>query len=213
MLSLEMSADELAQRAFAVECGVDIGRLGRAETDALEAVNMALETRRIHHWPLHTDCDTYHLAGIIARAAEWKRAHGIELLVVDHIGLVEVPGTQSANERLSAVSRELKKLAKRLDLAVLAVSQLNRNVEREKRRPMLADLRDSGSIEQDADVCIFLHVDADQDPQPVKPIDIGLLKHRYGQKGWLIRAGESLFEFNGPLQQIREISPYDDHPL
>jgi replicative DNA helicase len=118
---------------------------------------------------------------------------------VDHIGLVEAEGG-TANERLGLVSRSLKKLAKRLEIPIIACSQLNRRSAVENRKPQLADLRDSGNIEQDADVAIFLHSDDESENGPTR-IEIGVLKSRYGRKGWLPQR----FEFDGRTQRFCEV--------
>jgi len=152
--------------------------------------------------PIHLDTDTYTLGGIVARLAEWKNQHGIKLGIVDHLGLIEGGDSKSRNDWLGQVSRRLKKAAKQLNMPILAISQLNRQVEQTKRRPVLADLRDSGNIEQDADACIFLHVEANtEDGANGSPIEIGLLKNRMGRKGWL----SERFAFDGRSQQLREV--------
>jgi replicative DNA helicase len=196
VISLELSAEEIGQRLLSHVAPVSLSDLMRGRR--LGPIN----DHGMGSWPLYVDCDTYSLAGIASRAAEWHRKHGLRLLIVDHIGLVEHPAS-SANERLGEVMRTLKKAARRLGLAVIAVSQLNREAEREKRRPVLADLRDSGSIEQDADVVLGLHVRADAEAEIRKPIEIGILKGRYSARGWM---DPNRFELRGDIQTIVEIA-------
>lgn len=196
IISLELSAEEIGQRFLSHVAQVPL-------SDLMRGRNLGpIDDRGMSGWPFLADCDTYSLAGIASRAAEWHRKHSLRLLIVDHIGLVEHPAS-SANERLSEVMRTLKKTARRLEIAVIAVSQLNREAEREKRRPVLADLRDSGSIEQDADVVLGLHVRADAEAEIRKPIEIGILKGRYSAKGWI---PHGRFELQGDVQTIVEIA-------
>ncbi len=198
--SLEMGEDELAIRALANRYQVNGSALAFGHEEEISAVSQKMADKPIHHYPLWIDADTFGLGGVIARITEWKRKHDIKLAVVDHIGLIEVDGATSANDRLGKISRALKKLAKRLNIPVIAVSQLNRSVEKEKRWPTLADLRDSGSIEQDADICMFLHADAQVETETNIPMHIGLLKNRVGRKGWL----RERFIFNGRTQTFFE---------
>lgn len=198
--SLEMSDTELAARMNAYHATANFTRLIRGRDDALSRMVAAWEDHNPKEWPLHLDVDTYDLAGIEARITSWKRRHGIKFAVVDYIGLVEVEGDKSTYDRVSLVSRRLKKLAKRLDIAIIAVAQLNRALEKERRKPTLADLRDSGNIEQDIDIGMFLHVDPeDIDAQPV-PVQIGFLKNRTGRRGWQREA----LMFDGQTQTFRE---------
>jgi len=197
IFSLEMGPETLGIRAMATAAGVNLtalagGLRGPHEAAARKAVELAA-------LPLFVDTETYSLGGICAQAGEYRRVHGIRWAAVDHIGLVEHEGFHSRNEQVGAVTRTLKKLAKRLGIPVLALSQLNRGVERERRRPTLADLRDSGNIEQDADVCLFLHSDS-EDNRAAIPVELGLLKNRGGRRGWLQEA----VQFDGATQTFAE---------
>ncbi len=101
---------------------------------------------------------------------------------------------------LSHITRTLKKTAKRLEMPIVAVSQLNRNVEKERRRPMLSDLRDSGGIEQDADIALFLHSGDEAGEKEVIDVELGLLKNRNGRKGWMTG-----FKFDGARQKFMQL--------
>lgn len=211
VMSLEMSEEELAIRAFAHEFRLNGSKLTFGDEAELGQLAARMGEKSIKNYRIQTDVDTYDLGGIVARISEWKRKHQVELVVVDHIGLIETQHSGNTNDRLGLISRTLKKIAKRLDIAIVAVSQLGRAAEREKRRPQLSDLRDSGNVEQDADICIFLHVDADQAQQSAPLMDIGLLKNRQGRKGW-VRKGRSdqpVFKFDGATQTISELGQYD----
>lgn len=195
--SLEMSDEELGIRAMASAAGVNVTRLSFGAT---EEHNRACEaTASLMGLPLWVDTDTYELPAICAQIAHHKRVHGITWAAVDHIGLVEADGYNSRNDQLGAVTRTLKKLAKKLDICIIALSQLNRAVEKDRRRPVLADLRDSGNIEQDADVALFLHTEA-EDSEKLIAMQFGLLKNRGGRRGWI---GKRI-DFDGATQRFTE---------
>lgn len=200
IVSLEMGADEIAHRAVANRVGLNLTKLTQGHTEELQAA--AEESGKISGFGLHIDDDTYSLGGVVSRITQWRRTEGIDFAVVDHIGLVEDDDRLSRVDLLGRISRALKKLAKRLDMPIVAVSQLNRAVEREKRLPQLADLRDSGNVEQDADICLFLHCDEADEERPEKRIQVGLLKNRGGVRGWLPQD----FTFIGSTQQFREMA-------
>lgn len=202
IISLEMGADEIAQRAIAHRAGLNLTKLSHGYRDEYDrAAELALDPR-FAGLPLFVDDDSYSLGGIVLRITEWKRQHNISFAVVDHIGLVETERFATRNDQVGAISRALKKTAKRLDMPVIAVSQLNRRVESEKRRPLLADLRDSGSVEQDADIALFVHCEEPDEEQAIRPVEIGLLKNRGGVRGWLPQR----FEFEGATQTFREVA-------
>jgi replicative DNA helicase len=199
--SLEMGPDELAIRSLANHHGLNGSALTFGDEREICRLTDCFD-QRLKSLPLFVDTETFALDGIVARLAEWRRKHGIQLAIIDHIGLIEAPGANPV-ERLGKISRALKVTAKRLDIAVLAVSQLNRRVETEKRRPILADLRDSGAIEQDCDIAIFLHVDESSEGLDIIPVEVGLLKNRQGRKGWL----PSPLYFEGRTQRFTESPP------
>lgn len=202
--SLEMNADEIAIRSYANVLGVNGTALQYGDSHAVGLWTEKLRDHPMIRYRMFLDEATYSLAGIVARAHEWRHKHGINMFIVDHIGLVEETGGDSENERIGVVTRALKKLAKRLGIPVLAVCQLNRSSEKEKRRPRLSDLRSSGNIEQDCDVALFLHSeDSGDDEDAAVEMEIGALKTRYGRKGWLAQR----FMFDGRTQRFMEKVP------
>ena len=201
IFSLEMSADALVVRALAAQAGCNVTRLSRGEPEAFDAGCGAITD--IGDVPLWLDCDTYDLPTICAQAAMYRHKHGIAWIAVDHIGLVETPKFNSRNDQLGHVSRTLKQLAKRLQIPVLALSQLSRECERDKRKPQLSDLRDSGNIEQDADQVIFLHSPYDVKFSPTRMLEFGVLKNRGGRTGWI-----EGYQFEGATQRIVRVGGY-----
>jgi replicative DNA helicase len=160
--SLEMSADQLATRVLSEQSGISSEALRMGKIGQQDFRNLARAAAELQTLPLFID-DTPGLtiAALRTRARRLKRRHGIGLIVVDYLQLLQGSGRQTDGNRvqeISEISRGLKTLAKELDVPVLALSQLSRAVEqREDKRPQLSDLRESGSIEQDADIVMFVY--------------------------------------------------------
>jgi replicative DNA helicase len=173
--SLEMSADQLATRILAEQSGIssELLRMGKISREDFRELSRA--SRELQELPLYID-DTPALtiAALRTRARRLQRRHGIGLIVVDYLQLLQGSSRSGDNRvnEISEISRGLKTLAKELGLPVIALSQLSRAVEqREDKRPMLSDLRESGSIEQDADMVWFVYredyYEASKQPDPV----------------------------------------------
>jgi replicative DNA helicase len=160
--SLEMSADQLATRILAEQSGISSENLRMGKISQQDFRNLARAAAELEGLPLYID-DTAGLtiAALRTRARRLKRQRGIGLVVVDYLQLLQGSGKNSNDNRvneISEISRGLKTLAKELNVPVLALSQLSRAVEqREDKRPQLSDLRESGSIEQDADIVLFVY--------------------------------------------------------
>ncbi len=158
--SLEMSVHQLVMRLMCAEARVDAHkvRTGRLPEDEWKKLSMSVG--RLYKAKIFID-DTPALSilELRAKARRLKAEHNAGLIVVDYLQLMQGPkNAQSREQEISSISRSLKALAKELDIPVIALSQLNRAVEaRTDKRPALADLRESGAIEQDADVVIFVH--------------------------------------------------------
>jgi replicative DNA helicase len=179
--SLEMSADQLATRVLAEQSGISSENLRMGKISQAEFRNLARAAGELQALPLYID-DTPGLtiAGLRARARRLKRQKNIGFIVIDYLQLLQGSGKGGNDNRvqeISEISRGLKQLAKELDLPVLALSQLSRAVEqREDKRPQLSDLRESGSIEQDADMVWFVfredyYVAAKEPKRPVEGDD------------------------------------------
>ncbi len=158
--SLEMSADQLATRILAEQAEISSERLRSGKISHEDFQRISFASQRLAELPLYID-DTpaLSIAALRTRARRLKRRHDIGLVVVDYLQLLQGTGRASDNRvnEISEISRGLKTLAKELSIPVIALSQLSRAVEsREDKRPQLSDLRESGSIEQDADMVWFI---------------------------------------------------------
>ena len=160
IFSLEMSSDQLAQRLLSSEARIDgqKARTGRLQAARWKDINTA--SGKLADAPLFID-DTPALSilDLRSRARRLKREENIELLIVDYLQLMQGPRrSENRQQEISSITQSLKALAKELDIPVIALSQLSRAVEsRTDKRPVLSDLRESGAIEQDADLVIFLY--------------------------------------------------------
>ncbi|ARS27110.1 replicative DNA helicase [Sphingomonas sp. KC8] len=160
--SLEMSADQLATRILAEQAEISSQKLRMGDISHHDFRNLARAAAELESLPLYID-DTPGLtiAALRTRARRLKRQRGIDMIVVDYLQLLQGSGNSRDGNRvqeISEISRGLKQLAKELHVPVIALSQLSRAVEqRENKRPMLSDLRESGSIEQDADIVWFVY--------------------------------------------------------
>jgi len=158
--SLEMSSEQLATRILAEQAEIASHKIRQGELDNHEFENLVTAAQDLHRLPLFID-DTpaLSISAVRTRARRLKRQQGLGLIVVDYLQLLRGSGASSENrvQEVSEITRGLKALAKELDTPVMALSQLSRAVEqREDKRPQLSDLRESGSIEQDADVVMFV---------------------------------------------------------
>ncbi len=163
--SLEMSAEQLATRILSESTGLDSEKLRRGQLSNEDFVKVVSATNELSRLPFFID-DTpaLSIAALRTRARRLKRQHGLSLVVVDYLQLIRPVGGKSSPDHrvqeISEITQSLKALAKELDVPVLALSQLSRAPEqRDDKRPLLSDLRESGSIEQDADVVLFIYRD------------------------------------------------------
>ena len=159
--SLEMSSEQLAMRLLAEVSGVSGDRLRKGEIDAMEFGRIRDAALEIQEAPLYIDATGgLSLAKLTARARRLKRMVGLDLIMVDYLQLVTTGsgGPDNRVQEVSMITQGLKALAKDLNVPVIALSQLSRQVEnREDKKPQLSDLRESGSIEQDADMVMFIY--------------------------------------------------------
>lgn len=185
--SLEMSKEQLVNRMLCAEAGIDSQRLRVGEMHDEDWTHLWDACDKMSRAKIYID-DT---AGITAmdmrsRARRLKAEHGLNLIVVDYLQLMQGSGKRNNSgdrqQEVSEISRSLKALARELDVPVLALSQLSRSVEsRQVKRPMLSDLRESGSLEQDADIVAFLYREDYYNPETEnKHTELIIAKHRNG---------------------------------
>ena len=195
LLTMEMGAAEVADRGV-----VNVGQLsysqlmtGKMSNDGWSRASEAME--RLGKLPFFLDDQGGLTLGDIRAKA--KSVRGLKVVIVDYLQLC-AGGRRDGNRNaeIEEISRGLKTLAKELDVAVIAVSQLNRDVEkRARKRPTLSDLRDSGAIEQDADVVMFLWTEHELEPEGHRIVGLGVDKNRQG------RIGEFRLDFHGDTQR------------
>lgn len=184
--SLEMSKEQLVQRMLCAEGGIDSQRLRKGELDD-EWPKLVEAADRLSGAPIYID-DTPGITvmELRSKARRLKAEHGLDLVIIDYLQLMQGRGGKSGDNRqqeISEISRSLKALARELSVPVIALSQLSRSVEsRQIKRPMLSDLRESGSLEQDADIVMFLYREdyytEETDRQNITEVIIA--KHRNG---------------------------------
>ena len=200
IFSLEMSKEELVDRLLISQANIDAWKLktGKLSEDDFEKLSQAMG--ELAEAPLYID-DTpgISIAEMRSKARRLQLEHGLKLLIVDYMQLVN-PGKRVENrvQEVSYISQSLKNLARELKIPILAVSQLSRAVEhRGERKPQLADLRESGAIEQDADVVMFLYTQ-DEDFTPQRIVKVNVAKHRNGPVGEreLLFRGDRIKFFN-----------------
>ena len=229
--SLEMSAPQLAQRILSSESGVPADRVRRGDIEAHEYDDIADTLALLQDLPLYIDeTGALSIAALGARARRLKRQEGLGLLVVDYVQLMTASGKKRTDNRVQEVTEittGLKALAKELDIPIIACAQLSRQVEsRDDKRPQLSDLRESGSIEQDADIVMFIYRDDyylknREPPQGSEEhlkwlaemeavhgqAEVIIAKQRHGPTGTVPLA------FNGPLTKFGDLerASYDIH--
>jgi replicative DNA helicase len=224
IFSLEMSSEQLATRILSEQSRVTAEQIRTGNLQRQEFANFARTADRLHSLPLYID-DTPGLtiAALRARARRLKRQKGIGMVIVDYLQLLQGTGKSSNENRvneISEISRGLKTLAKELDLPVIGLAQLSRAVEqREDKRPQLSDLRESGSIEQDADIVLFIYREdyylsakqpADDHPdfpkwkddmeRAYKKADIIIAKNRHGA------TGKETLHFEGAFTKFSDLA-------
>ncbi len=175
--SLEMSAEQLATRIISEQSEVSSERIRRGKIDESEFARVVTASQEMQAIPLYIDqTGGLSIAQLAARARRLKRQRGLDVLVIDYLQLMTGSSRKSDNrvQEVTEITTGLKALAKELNVPVLALSQLSRQVEsRDDKRPQLSDLRESGSIEQDADVVMFVYREEyylkNKEPRPGTP--------------------------------------------
>ena len=187
IFSLEMPENQLVQRILASEAQVDAQKLRTGEFSQSDWHRIDEQAARLYQTRLYLDGSSSLTASQIAsKSRRLKHRLGkLSLIVVDYLQLMEAPSMgrdSSRAEDVATMSRSLKQLAKELSLPVVALAQLSRDVEKKARKPILSDLRESGAIEQDADLVLFIHRDEGEGNED-KPTELIIGKQRSGPVG------------------------------
>jgi replicative DNA helicase len=188
MFSLEMSKLELVQRFLASEAKVDSQRLRKGTLQDQDWSRLSSALGRLAEAPIFIDDSAnIHLMEMRAKCRRLKAKHGLGLVIIDYLQLMQSPRkSENRQQEVSEISRSLKILAKELELPVICASQLNRGVEyRSDKRPLLGDLRESGSLEQDSDLVMFIYRDEVYNPDSERrgEAEVIVAKHRNGPTG------------------------------
>ncbi|MDO5457470.1 MAG: replicative DNA helicase [Atopococcus tabaci] len=193
VFSLEMGASQLVNRMLCAEGSINASNLRTGQLTEDEWSNLIVAAGSLAQADIYID-DTpgIRTSEIRARCRRLRQEKGkLGLIVIDYLQLIEGSGRESRQQEVSEISRQLKKLSKELEVPVLALSQLSRSVEsRQDKRPILSDLRESGSIEQDADIVSFLYredyyrgEDGEEEPENDNIIEVIIEKNRSGARG------------------------------
>jgi replicative DNA helicase len=190
VFSLEMSKQQLAQRMLCSRGRIDAHKLRKGMLNSQEYTTLATVVGELAKAPVWVD-DSAGLTPLElrAKARRLKLQHDVKCIMIDYMQLMDNPGPESRQQQISEISRAVKSVARELNIPVICLSQLNRMTEgREGHRPRMSDLRESGSIEQDADVVMLLHREdyyrmSEQDFQPDNIAEIIVAKQRNGPTG------------------------------
>lgn len=168
--SLEMSIEQLLMRIYAYQAGVDLSKIRSGKLNSDELLLLSLAKEDLSKQNLYFDVSpSSNIADIRTKCRQLKQAGKLDFIVIDYLQLITTENSRgNRQEEVSKISRQLKTLAQELQVPILALSQLSRNLEgRENKTPQLADLRESGSIEQDADIVFFIYRRSDVEEQDV----------------------------------------------
>ena len=193
LFSLEMSSLQLVNRLISAETGISSEKLKKGDLRPDEWVELTTKVDKLAEAPIFID-DTpaINIFELRAKCRRLKMQHDIQMIIIDYLQLMSGGGEKKGGNReqeISLISRSLKSIAKELDVPVIALSQLSRAVETRggDKRPQLSDLRESGAIEQDADIVMFIYrpeyygLDQDEEGNPTKGItELIVAKHRNG---------------------------------
>lgn len=204
LFEMEMTPEALGMRRLAAKTYIDSIKLNRGTLTYEEWNRLAYKTNEIvKKSNIYTDCSVnLSIQDIKARSKRIKQKYGLDAIIIDHLTLMKMSKRERRDLEVAEVTMNLKALAKELDIAVILLSQLNRSVEqRTEKRPMLSDLRESGAIEQDADLVMFLYRDeyyfTESEEKGI--IEVNIAKQRNGKTGVL------KFAYREEYQLIREL--------
>ncbi len=228
IFSLEMGAVQLAKRLISLECEIDAQKVANGKMSDNEYAILRDKVERLSSSPIYiNDQPAINIYELRAQCRRLQNAHGIKMVIIDYLQLMSGGGDKGMNreQEISSISRSLKGLAKELNIPVIALSQLNRSVETRggDKKPQLSDLRESGSIEQDADMVMFLYrpeyynLNEGQDGQQLKgTAEVIIAKHRNGPTGNVpLRFNKNFGRFydaTGLYEEMQEFSNFKTVP-
>jgi replicative DNA helicase len=206
IFSMEMPSEQLMTRMLSSIGGVPLHDIRSGRISDQDWVRITSATSQLAEARIFIDeSPGLTPTELRARSRRVKREHGLDLVVVDYLQLMQVTGTkENRATEISEISRGLKALAKELNVPVIALSQLNRSVEqRENKKPVMSDLRESGAIEQDADMILFIYREEVYDKNTPRKgeADIDLAKHRNGETGYFT------LTFQGQFTRFQNFAP------
>lgn len=204
VFSLEMGSEQLAQRIVANYGDIELGRIKNGELNQQEFEKLFRLQSQIKEMGIYIDDDpSLGMTQLRAKARKMVRENEVGMIVIDYLQLMNGDKHYRGNreQEISQISRDLKMLAKELQIPIIALSQMSRNIEtRSNNEPMLSDLRESGAIEQDADLVGFLYPnskdDIKKDPRKAFERNLKIAKHRNGRTGFLV------YDFDGAKQRF-----------
>ncbi|WP_341833623.1 hypothetical protein M33023_00070 [Candidatus Phytoplasma asteris] len=207
IFSLEMSNEQLAMRMLSTQSKIQHKKIQLGNTNREEKFLLEISMEKMHDLNIYfDDSATVNILDIKAKCRKLKSQNKLDIIMIDYLQLIRKTNKQNRQEEVAEISQNLKQIARELKIPVIALSQLSRDVEkREDKRPILADLRDSGSIEQDADIVMFLYregyYEKDKKPDSSGHTQVIIAKNRQGSIG--IRE----FKLNFDYMFFSEIEP------
>ena len=201
LFSLEMPAEQLAMRMFSAKAKVEGQKIRKGQLNDEEWSRINEAAQELKHQKFFID-DTPGLkvSDMYAKCRKLKNDHGLYMVLVDYIQLIQATGkSESRQQEVSEISRRLKAMARELEVPVIALSQLSRSVEsRQDKRPMLSDLRESGALEQDADLVMFIYREdyykyEEERNDSREDVELIIAKHRNGPTGTIKLAFEKAY--------------------
>lgn len=228
IFSLEMGAVQLAKRLISLECEINAQKVSNGKMSDNEFEVLREKVEKLSNAPIFiNDQPAINIYELRAQCRRMQNAHGIKMVIIDYLQLMSGGGDKGMNreQEISTISRSLKGLAKELNIPVIALSQLSRAVETRggDKKPMLSDLRESGSIEQDADMVMFLYrpeyynLNENKDGETLKDsAEIIIAKHRNGPTGTIpLRFNKNFGRFydaTGLYEEMQEFTSYKTLP-
>lgn len=186
IFSLEMSREQLLMRMFSTESRIDLQKILSGTTSNMEVIEIANHLDEFRNSKLYVDdSSSANVPSIRSKCRKLKAREGLDLIVIDYLQLMRSSRkSENRQQEVSEITRSLKILARELDVPIMLLSQLSRGPEqRAEHKPMLADLRESGAIEQDADIVMLLYREKVYDPDASDLAEVIIAKHRNGPTG------------------------------